>query len=312
MSQSFACNPGQRGGGEQSDLSKQPTSGPGGSDYSHMSVTIENFGTGMDEYWIFQPNDPPPTNAPVVMFLHGFGGTMPAPYSAWIQHIVRKGHIVVFPRYQENARTPLDASVEAADRATKAAWQYLVDNSSISEEGIAWIGHSFGGFLITDLSMRYEDNNMPPPVVLMLVEPGGRQFEINLDNAPDNMLSLLILGDEDSLVTKEDVQPYIAELINLPANNVNMLLIQSDDNLKADHFAPLSEDVSFLPTNKRLVNNPDFLDFYGYWKLLDGLIDASFRGINKEYALGDTQEQKFMGVYSNGRSVNPIEVLPLD
>ena len=55
----------------------QPSSGPGGSDYLHAAVTIENFGEGNDEYWIITPEDPLPSTAPVVVFLHGWGGMTP-------------------------------------------------------------------------------------------------------------------------------------------------------------------------------------------------------------------------------------------
>ena len=30
------------------------------------------------------------------------------------------------------------------------------------------------------------------------------------------------------------------------------------------------------------------LDYYGTWKLLDGLADAVFRGVHREYTLGNT------------------------
>ena len=50
------------------------------------------------------------------------------------------------------------------------------------------------------------------------------------------------------------------------------------------------------------------LDFYGTWKLFDGLCDAAFYGKNREYALGNTPQQRFMGVWSDGVSVKELKV----
>ena len=63
------------------------------------------YGQGGKEYWIYEPDRPKPKTAPVVIFLHGWSGTNPLYYGAWIDHIVKRGNIVVFPRYQSNILT---------------------------------------------------------------------------------------------------------------------------------------------------------------------------------------------------------------
>jgi hypothetical protein len=50
------------------------------------------------------------------------------------------------------------------------------------------------------------------------------------------------------------------------------------------------------------------LDFYGTWKLFDGLTDAAFYGKNREYALGNTPQQRFMGVWSDGVPVKELKI----
>jgi hypothetical protein len=50
------------------------------------------------------------------------------------------------------------------------------------------------------------------------------------------------------------------------------------------------------------------LDFYGTWKLFDGLTDAAFYGQNRNSALGNTPEQRFMGVWSDGVPVKELKV----
>jgi hypothetical protein len=47
---------------------------------------------------------------------------------------------------------------------------------------------------------------------------------------------------------------------------------------------------------------------YGLWKLFDGLSDAAFFGKNREYALGNTPQQRFMGKWSDGVPVKELVV----
>ena len=50
----------------------QPSSGPGGSDYKYGSVTMNSYGWGENQYWIFEPASPEPSSAPVIIFNHGW------------------------------------------------------------------------------------------------------------------------------------------------------------------------------------------------------------------------------------------------
>ncbi|MFQ5490632.1 MAG: alpha/beta hydrolase family protein [Phycisphaerae bacterium] len=323
----------------------QPASGPGGRDYPHAKVISARFETGGDEYWLFQPADPEPDEAPVVVFLHGFGAVEPCPYGAWIQHIVRKGHIVIYPRYQASVLSSIAQMPDNALGAVQSALDRLGRDGPVRprSDKMAWVGHSFGGMLAANLSAGSVGGALPPPAVLMLVEPGGtRNFEVaSLAGLPVDTLALLILGDADDLVTEQDVQPFVTALSELPGGQAEMITIRSDlrgsTPLVADHFAPLAVDDGFGPAQadagagrrrrewrRRLQSTslltqaleqsdapPDTLDFYGYWKLLDGLVDAVFRGRNREFALGNTDAQRFMGVRSDGTAVTPLQVQSL-
>src|SRR5688572_23166045 len=67
----------------------QPASGPGGKQYAHSRVTKNRYGTGNQEYWVFEPDTPKPASAPLIVFLHGWGGMNPLYYGAWLDHLVR-------------------------------------------------------------------------------------------------------------------------------------------------------------------------------------------------------------------------------
>ena len=69
--------------------------------YPHRAIRRTEFGSGVKSYWIFEPADPKPAIAPVVVFHHGWLAVNPGIYGAWIDHLTRRGAIVVYPRYQE-------------------------------------------------------------------------------------------------------------------------------------------------------------------------------------------------------------------
>ena len=50
------------------------------------------------------------------------------------------------------------------------------------------------------------------------------------------------------------------------------------------------------------------MDYFSTWKLFDGLIDYAFYGINREYCLGNTPEQRYMGSWSDGTPVKELKV----
>lgn len=67
--------------------------------YPHRSFTAEAFGAGETSYWLFEPDEPKPERAPVVVFSHGWIAVNPGVYGAWIEHLVRSGRIVIYSRY---------------------------------------------------------------------------------------------------------------------------------------------------------------------------------------------------------------------
>ena len=75
-------------------------------EYHHQSVDFQDFAQKADGYWLFEPAAPKPDSAHVIVFVHGYGGYNPMIYGKWIQHLVRQGNIVIYPRYQKNLHSP--------------------------------------------------------------------------------------------------------------------------------------------------------------------------------------------------------------
>lgn len=321
----------------------QPQTGPGGKQYLHAGVIKNRYGKGAEEYWIFEPDSPRPRTAPVIVFLHGWGGMNPLYYGAWLDHLVKRGNIVIYPRYQANLLTPITQFTPNALAAIKDALNRLQTEQGHVRPDLnkfAAVGHSVGGLLAASVAALADESRLPRVRAVMSVEPGITEAPINIPLAdlkkiPADTLLLALAGDQDGLVRDTDAKRIYYESTRIHADNKDFIMLVSDTHgtpsLLASHRAPTAldknydngEGISGAPagTPDRIGDAPQIsrrirpetmmvnaLDFYGTWKLFDALRDAAFNGKNREYALGNTPQQRFMGLWSDGVPVKELKV----
>lgn len=298
----------------------QPATGPGGANYTHTQVKTTVFGEGEHQYWIFEPASPKPASAPIIVFNHGWLATTPTFYQAWINHLVRQGYIVIYPRYQVDFSTPSNNFTPNAINASHEALNVLQTGDHVQPQldKFALVGHSVGGLISVNMASLSAVSGLPEPKAVFAVQPGkSRSSEdkvgpllADLNKIPSTTLLLTLAGDEDTWVGDADAQRIIRETPQIPPPNKDYILMVSDHHgnpeLVADHFAPLGAEFSTL--NKTIYLLVDARDFYGTWKLFDGLLNAAFNGTNREYALGNTTPQRFMGIWSDGTPVKELIV----
>jgi len=311
---------------------EQPERGPGGADYAHAKVKKSSVGRGGKKAWIFEPADPSPEKAPVVVFLHGWGAWWPLHYRTWIDHLVRRGNVVIYPRYQASFVTLPTRMTANAIAGIQDALAELPKDGRVHPDGdrFAVAGHSLGGVIAANVAATADDAGLPRPLAVMCVQPGDpkhaqvvseplgtidMQFRGVLGDCsaiPAGTLVLVVVGDCDEVVSDTTARIIWDGIRHLPAADRDFVIVHSDDHgspaLKADHFSPIApQKNSFVEWTGSA--RTDALDYYGTWKLLDGLTDAAFHGRNREYALGNTPEQRYMGTWPDGTPVKELEVL---
>jgi hypothetical protein len=297
----------------------RPEKGPGSAEYAHAKVEVYEALEAGEHYWLYTPTEPKPEKAPVIVFLHGFGALNPEGYDAWLEHMCRRGNIVIYPQWQaHNFEAPANYNTNAA-ASILDAFKYLeADEDRVQpiKEKFAIAGHSAGGVNSANMAADWETLKLPKPVAVMPIQP-GRAFSCDckaqkngliplskFEQIPEEALLLSIFSDSDSTVGSWCAKTFFKEATKVKAENKNLVEFISSDYGKtpvvAHHNTPAAPTAA-----EQMI---DVWDWHGYWKLLDGLTDAAFHGKNRQYALGDTPEQKFMGKYSDGRPFETLRV----
>lgn len=302
----------------------QPTSGPGGSNYLHAAMTTHgpywvpgHEGQDRYKYYLYEPASPAPQTAPVVLFLHGWNAIEPRAYGAWIEHMVRKGHTVVWAQYQDRLLTlPFLFAGDAV-----AAWRDALSRLDTEPGHVrpsrdykggyntAIMGHSAGGYLsliLAALSAKPE-NGIPRPYAVVAIEPGGLGAipKADFSKIDDSTYIILVVGTNDDVACKSTALFLWNEIRKVRDANKDFLLVRSDSHgsppLYADHYFPAT--VGFLKDATSL----NALDFFVTFKLSVAALNCAFKRQDCTYAVGHGRpEQVDMGSWSDGRPVAPM------
>ncbi|MEZ4950008.1 MAG: hypothetical protein R2879_08960 [Saprospiraceae bacterium] len=313
--------------GQDITFSDQPKEGPGGSNYDFPHVTITDRSEEPTGFVLFEPFDSSqmkgPEVAPVVIFMHGYGAYNPLVYGKWIEHLVKKGSIVIFPRYQKNLFSPSpDEFVANTLVGIRDALDTLCSQGHVLPDtsAVTMVGHSFGGAIIATILGDWKSFDIPKPKGAFLASPGTGPFKFGLEsyeNIPEDISLLVMVSSGDKTVGDAFGIKVYETAVNTPKRN---LLRQTEDgygNPSISHghnesYAVLEAfdngDHGFSYQRSKL-STVDVVDYYGYWKLMDALNSCVRSGEDCNYAFGNTSEQTYLGEWSDGTPVKPLDVL---
>lgn len=308
----------------------QQGSGPGGSSYSHNAVIFSDHTSFLNPngYWLFEPDSPKPDSANLIVFNHGYGVFNPGPYAQWIEHLVRKGNIVVFPKYQiSDASLPSTYTNATVTGITDALVEMQTGSGRVRPrlDHYTMIGHSYGGVVTSNIAVDYNSYGLPKPQAILLCQPGTggiNSGRITSYAGMDTDYNMLIIVGDDDIVVGNSFGREIFDSTLIPTAHKNYITHFKDNhgspNLEASHNEPLAKNNTYdggtssaVITGGYVASKQDAVDYYCYWKLADALMNCTYYGTDCNYAFGDTPEQKNMGQWSDGTTVIPLVVEPM-
>ena len=283
---------------------KQPLSGPGGREYLAREIDI----ISLKDSLIFFPKGIDLNKAPIVLiledpiflqrlktnedFLGNFG----------LNHIVKKGNIVVFPIYQKSIFDFFSYS-SIVDRTT-----ILLENS-FSEikkmlpenkfDKFLIIGIGSGGALATHLL----EKNIPQPSILIFISPYtnfplfpsflfGIPFS-KIENLPFKGYLITILAEKDRIFSEREIFKIYKETL---VEKKFIFKIPSDN-----YGTP-----SLISNKETIFHQYNSLSYYGTMKIFDVVLNCAFERLDCHLLSEKKEKLLEMGEWSDGKEVKRI------
>lgn len=289
-----------------------------GEAYPHQSLKRLEIGSGPRSYWLFEPAGPVPGSAPVVVFLHGWLAVNPGPYGAWIDHLVRSGHVVIYPRYHVDWTTrpaeflpnALAAVHDAFDVLRTAPGHVRPDQSRFG-----LVGHSAGGNLAALIAAVAAEEGLPEPKAVVCVMPGEVQplHKPSLAQIPAQTLLVVVAAEHDWIVGDGRARQIFAEATAVPPDRKEYVLFRTDRHgsppLVANHASATAALAAFdsgegpLRAFQMARGEVNALDRFGLWRLADVTLEAGFSGRTLDEATARGALFRDLGRWSDGRAV---------
>jgi predicted alpha/beta-hydrolase family hydrolase len=211
--------------------------GGSGTSYPDRATETGPIGTGANGVWVFEPAGKPKD---VVVFFHGQGDAReatPVNHRPWIDHLVERGSLVIYPRYE---LTYEPDPIPFVVKGVRTAMQH-VDTKGLP---VLAIGYSRGGGLVVEYGAFAKQNGLPVPNAIMAVFPAGQGDErriIPLRGIDPTTAILLQIGEDDNVVAGGGARFLLSRLksAGFPASRIQVDLVRSQQGLVSNHFAPL-------------------------------------------------------------------------
>ena len=199
---------------------------------------------------------------PGVLFLHGWGYQRARDYRRWVEHLVRRGNVVIVPRYQNGPHSD-PAKVRAAMlRGLRTAMQHI----ELEPGTLVVAGHSAGAAMAADYAAVARSRGLPQPRAVYAVYPGRRILgtpgipAADPARIPASTRLLVLAGARDVIVGEGPARELRAAATSIPASRRRFVLIR--DSRVSDHLAPLRSSKAARAA---------------FWRRLDRVMDAARR-----------------------------------
>jgi acetyl esterase/lipase len=211
----------------------------GGSNASFPTrQTIKSANTGVaNGVWMFLPAGKPKR---LVIFFHGQGGpteATPQNHRPWIDHLVKRGAVVVYPRYEiDYSQAVIDPAIEGIQTAKKQL--------SLAGLPVMALGYSRGAAMAVEYAALAKRRGVPVPDAVETVNPvpyGETARIVNLKPIRAGTILAVLVSDKDPhAIDGSTMLLHRLEDAGFPGNQIELSIAHSHKGFVADHLAPLS------------------------------------------------------------------------
>ena len=212
--------------------------GGGGSAVS-TRPTVEGIKTQQAQgAWIFRPAGKPKR---LVIFFHGQGDeteSTPANHRPWIDHLVKQGAVVVYPRYEQlYSRAILAPAVAGVRKAS--------DRLELKGLPVMALGYSRGAALALEYAAVAAQQHVPVPDAVESVNPvpyGETAHIVDLSPvSPQTQMAVIVSERDPHAADGAELLLQRLRVAGFPGNQIELNVAHSTGSFTADHLGPLSD-----------------------------------------------------------------------
>jgi acetyl esterase/lipase len=217
--------------------------GGGGGSSSASYPTKETIKSANTEVangvWMFLPAGKPKR---LVIFFHGQGGpteATPQNHRPWIDHLVKRGAVVVYPRYElDYSRAVIDPAIQGIQTANKSL--------SLAGLPVMALGYSRGAAMAVEYAALAARRGVPVPDAVETVNPvpyGETARIVNLKPIRASTILAVLISDKDPhAIDGSTMLLHRLRDADFPGNQIELNVAHSKKGFVADHLAPLSTE----------------------------------------------------------------------
>jgi hypothetical protein len=231
--------------------------GGGGGSAASARPSVEGLHTTQaNGAWIFHPAGAPKR---LVIFFHGQGDdteSTPLHHRDWIDHLVKKGAVVVYPRYEQGAsRAVIGPAVTGVRKAS--------ERLELKGLPVLALGYSRGAALAVEYAAVAKHEHAPVPDAVESVNPvpyGEWAHVVDLRPVRPRTILAVIVSEKDPHAS--DGAGLLLQRLRdagFPGSQIELNIARSRGSFTADHLGPLSS----LPAARA-----------AYWAPTDALISS--------------------------------------
>lgn len=228
--------------GEAASLSSptQPKTGPGAPLDATGEVVKRAIGKPNDVNYVFHMASTPAQPRSVVVLFHAWGAANPVVYGAWIDHLARRGHLVLFPGFQNVGGTKPKEATEKAAALIKSALAELASDAQAKPDPaqVYYLAHSAGVGIAANLAAKASAFDIPEPKLLFLTMAGGIAKDeeskgiplVDLSTIPATTNLVTLTGDQNNMAADRLSRRILKEASAIPPARKLFMRSGSDDH----------------------------------------------------------------------------------
>lgn len=297
----------------------------------YRDIEVMTVGDGPARAYVFIPGKPTARRLPVILFHHGWLGMNPKNFGGFIDVLVRRGNVVIYPVYQDGNATAPQLVTDIAGQADAAALAQLGSSHPglVDPDKAFYLGFSMGATISLNLAIDPSRFGLPTPRALMLIAPGDAHHVArgplaasiigHVEALPATLPTVVVAGYADTSIGVPTARAVAARLCHLPEQRRLLIFFPSDSNggtrIQAGHGSPGAPDSRYdFPDSRARVATSipwkegfepsaslNLLDYYGYWRIATTLADFVMDG-SYPASLFDRQApaNHFLGLWPDG------------